>query len=491
VPTDAEDGPARRAGRLSRVTRVPEGSSELRHAVPLAVAAALVGVVSLLTTVFVAHVLTTREYGTLIVLLGLFLVISQPGTAVLVGVVRRISAWQAAGLGGRVRPWVARVHRMGEISIIGLALVMWLIRVPVANALSLRGPDGVAEILTAGGVWILVSIDRGLLQVSRDYTDLSVNLVIEATMRCALTVGLAAELGVEGAALGLLSAELITAVHARFTGMRAMERSTEEAARPPAPAVSVAPPDPVVVAQEEEALEQAVGDEGAGAVVATAVHGGKDLLADVLVALGSLLLLALLQNIDVIVLGSKMPSHRGSYAAISVPSKALVFVALVLVNYLLPEATIRHQRGSNALRQLGHTFAVLAIPCFVLLGLAVVAPRQLLTVVFGHRYTAAAPEFSTLVLAMVFLSVTVALTVYLLGIGYRWVVVVLAVGAGALAAASLAANGQYAATARADLAVQVGLCAAMAVSFVVVHRRAAGRRARAGNASEPPSQSLA
>ena len=39
------------------------------------------------------------------------------------------------------------------------------------------------------------------------------------------------------------------------------------------------------------------------------VHGGKVLLADVLAALGSLLLLAILQNTDVIVLGSLMHQH--------------------------------------------------------------------------------------------------------------------------------------------------------------------------------------
>jgi hypothetical protein len=449
------------------------------------VAAALVGVVSLLTTVFVAHVLTTRGYGTLIVLLGLFLVVSQPGTALLVGVVRRVSAWQAGGLAGRVRPWVAKVHRAGEAAIVVLAVVMFLIRVPVAHALHLAGPSGVTEILTAGGVWILVSIDRGLLQVSRDYTDLSINLVIEATMRLALTVGLAAPFGVEGAALGVLSTELVTAAHARFTATRATVRSTELALR----TEGAVPPEEAQEAEEE--LEQAVGDEGAGGVVATAVHGGKDLLADVMVALGSLLLLALIQNIDVIVLGSRQPGHRGAYAAISVPSKALVFVALVLVNYLLPEATIRHQRGSHALKQLGHTFAVLSIPCVVLLGLSVVAGRGLLGLVFGHRYVTAAPAFSTLVLAMIFLSVTVALTIYLLGIGFRWVVVVLALGAGALAIATNAAHGDYRNTARADLAVQVGMCLVMTASFVVVHRRSSRRRAESGDrpsaASGPPA----
>ncbi|HLM95735.1 MAG TPA: hypothetical protein VK283_05425 [Acidimicrobiales bacterium] len=463
------DDPARGDGQPAGTDPAPAEGAGIRHAIPLAIAAALVGVVSLLTTVFVAHVLTTRGYGTLIDLLSLFLVVSLPGTALLVGVVRRVSSWQASGLGARVRPWVARTHRIVEASLVVFAVTTWLIRVPVGHALSLPSSSGVAEILTAGGVWILVSIDRGLLQVGRDYRDLSVNLVIEATMRCALTVGMAAELGVEGAALGLLLAELVTATHARVTATRAMTRAET--------AVQLEEPEVVI--------------EESGAAVAMSVHTGKVLLADVLTALGSLLLLAILQNTDVILLDSKQPHHSGAYAAISVPSKALVFLALVLVNYLLPEATLRHQRGSHALRQLGYTLGAIAIPCSVLLAMAVFASHRVLALVFGKKLTAAAPAFSTLVLAMVFMSVTVALAIYLLGIGWRWVVAVLAVGAGALAAATAAAGGQYVATARADLAVQVGLCAAMTACFVAVHRRSARRRASADSASSEASDSLA
>jgi O-antigen/teichoic acid export membrane protein len=490
VPPATEDDPARREGRFSRAGRVPQGASEVRHAIPLAIAAALVGALGLLTTVFVAHVLTTREYGTLIVLQGLFLVVSMPaGTALLVGVVRRVSAWEAGGLGARVRPWVARVHLIGEVAIVVFAVVTLLIRVPVAHALSFPGPSGVTEILTAGAIWILVSIDRGLLQVGRDYTNLSINLVIEGTMRLVLTVGLAAEFKVEGAALGFLITEVVTASHARITSRRAVGRidlatvSTEQPVEEPG--------EQPVDSDETVVMEQVMGVEEPGGVIAVAVHGGKDLFADVLTALGSLLLLAVLQNTDVLLLGSKAPKHAGAYAAISVPSKALVFGALVLVNYLLPEATIRHQRGSHALRQLGHTLAVLAVPCAALLAVAVVASRGLLGLVFGHRLTAAAPGFSTLVLAMVLLSVTVVLTVYLLGIGWRWVVVVLFAGAAALAAATAAAGGQYVSTARADLAAQAGLCVAMIVCFVAVHRRGARGRADAGNLPSGAPESLA
>jgi hypothetical protein len=155
-----------------------------------------------------------------------------------------------------------------------------------------------------------------------------------------------------------------------------------------------------------------------------------------------------------------------------VPSKALVFAALVFVNYLLPESAIRWHQGSHALRQLAHTLLVLVLPAALLLGIAVVAPKTLLDVVFGAKLAGAAPAFATLVLAMVFLCVTVVLTIYLLGVGWRWVVVLLAAGTGSLVLFTLRAHGQYLATARADLVIQGVLALATAVALVGVHRRA-------------------
>jgi O-antigen/teichoic acid export membrane protein len=321
---------------------------------------------------------------------------------------------------------------------------------------------------------VLVSIDRGLLQVTRAHIDLSVNLVLEGGLRTVLTVAMAAELGVEGAALGVLFSELLTAAHARYTSTRALRRTLGAATAPEPP---------------EEIPE--IGVEATGGVVALSVHGGRDLAADVLTALGSLLLLTVLQNADVVLLGSRAPHHAGSYAAVSVPSKALVYGALVLINYLLPEATIRHQQGSHALRQLGYTFGVLAMPCALLLLLSVFSPHRLLSLVFGHKLTAAAPAFAELVLAMVLLSATLVLAIYLLGIGWRGVIVVLALGAGAVVALTWLGDGQYVRTARGDLVAQAGLLAVMVVCFVVVYRRTAHRRPVLGDAPEEAAGSVA
>lgn len=434
------------------VTRSTTG--DLRRVLPIVAAGAAAGVSSLLTTVLVARELSSRGYGAFIVLLSLFLVLSMPGSALLVAVVRRITAWESEGRGERVHGWAVRVHRVGAMAVIVLALGIWLLRAPLISALSLPGPGGVVEILTAAGIWVLVSIDRGLLQARQDYRNLSVNLVLEAVTRTGFTIGFAAVWGVTGAALGVLLGEIITAVHARITAMSAVARRPEVA--------------PSGAAEETAAEETAA----AGQTVATSTHTGRHLAADMATALISLALLAVLQNADVIAFGSQAPGRSGSYAAISVPSKALVYAALVFINYLLPESAIRWHQGSHALRQLGQTLLILALPAVVLLGVSTVAPRKLLDLVFRHKLAGAAPAFATLVLAMVFLCVTVVLTVYLLGVGWRWVVVLLAAGTGALILFTLRAHGHYLATARADLAVQAGLALATTVALVGVHRRA-------------------
>jgi len=427
--TDAGGGlPARSARRLRGIG----------DALPLVIAGIVASGVALLTTVFVARLLTTRQYGVFIELLSLFLVLSMPGSALLVGVVRRITSWDTSGDSERVKPWLARVHRIGVTSVVGLAVVAFLLRGIVSSALSLGGSGGLVEILTAGGVWVLVSIDRGALQARQDYRGLSVNLILEGLVRTVGVIGLAAVSGVEGAALGVLVAEVVTAVHARVRVARALARGPSAGETHPADVGRVPP----------------------------------RFFADIAVAFFSLALLALLQNADVLVLGSRAPHHSGSYAAISVPAKSLVFWAITLANYMLPEAAIRWQSGTHALRQFAHAMVLLAPPCALLLAIAVVAPSRLLTVVFGAKYAAGAPAFSTLVLAMICLATTVLLSTYVLGTGRRWIAPVLGAGAVALVVATTVAHGAILATARADLVVQGVLVVAVGSAFAVMHRRA-------------------
>jgi O-antigen/teichoic acid export membrane protein len=260
--------------------------------------------------------------------------------------------------------------------------------------------------------------------------------------------------GASGAAVGILIGEVFAAGHARFESVRAW--SGGRFPRPRATGwVAAIRPDPVLLDHRSARRMVAL---------------------DLVVASVSLSMVAVLQNVDVLVMGRDNPSNSGAYAAVSVTSKAIVFGAVVLGGYLLPEAAIRWRQGGHALRQLAVVLLLLSVPSVVLLAVAVAAPEVLLQVVFHHAYTEASSALAPLALAMILLSVTVVLTMYLLAVGRRWVAAVLVVGAVVLTVAVASAHGAPRATALVDLGVQAGVLAVTIVGFVVVHRVRLGRQ---------------
>jgi hypothetical protein len=118
---------------------------------------------------------------------------------------------------------------------------------------------------------------------------------------------------------------------------------------------------------------------------------------------------------------------------------------------------------------------LLAIPSVALLVVALAAPEVLLQIVFHHAYTAASDALAPLVLAMILLSVSVVLTMYLLAVGRRWVAGVLVGGAIVLTLAVSSVHGAPRATALVDLAVQAGVLGVIVVGFAVVHKVRLGR----------------
>lgn len=448
-------GQAETAGAGAPVTGDTSLRAGLLDAGPLAIAGFVTNLANVVVTILVARLLTTRGYGSLAQLTSLFLIISLPGTAVTVGVVRRVAAWQADGAATVVWGWARRVHAVSSGVVVGFAVVVLAVRGQISHHLSLGSPSGVFAVLVAAVIWILLCFDRGLLQAHRDYQALSINLIVEGGVRTIGVLSLVAlGRGVAGAAWGILLAELSAAVHARVVADRAWSASAAAVTGPGGGMVRrwLPPRQDAEQVREQDATR-------------------RTMLYDLLAAFAAMGLLAFLQNIDVIVLGRDAPHHSGSYAAISVTSKALVFGAFVIGAYLLPEAALAWRRGGHALRQLGVALLVLGVPVCALLVVALFFPHLLLSLVFSARYLGAQKALALLVLAMTCLSTTILLTMYLLAAGKRWVAGILAVGAGAALLAVSAAHGRYRATAGADLAVQAALLAAVIVAFVAVHRR--------------------
>ena len=146
---------------------------------------------------------------------SLFLIVSVPGTAVVVGVVRRVTALATSGRGASVRDWAHRNHMRVTVAVAVLAIAVFSARGPIAHMLSIPTPLGVFAMVVAGSVWVLLSLDRGLLQAKRRYRVLSVNLLVEGGTRHAAVLCLVgAGMGVAGAAWGFLFTEVVTALHA-------------------------------------------------------------------------------------------------------------------------------------------------------------------------------------------------------------------------------------------------------------------------------------
>ncbi|MCW2546106.1 MAG: hypothetical protein JWN96_566 [Mycobacterium sp.] len=254
-------------------------------------------------------------------------------------------------------------------------------------------------------------------------------------MRCAVTLlAVGVGLGVPGAAAGLLISIPAAMVQAR-------------------------------VAQQGLPEPGAAAEGAAAALVAT-----QRARRDSVIALSALAALAVLQNVDVLVLGRHDPASSGSYGAVSVASKALVLIAFVLAGFLLPEAASRRAAGHHALTPLAVSLGFVAVPSVVLILISVTSGHELLSLAFGDRLAGSSAALTPLALAMALLAASVMLTHYLLAAGSRAVIALLAVAAVATTIALAIAGTGPREVAWSDAVAQGVLVLALA-SLVAVHHR--------------------
>ncbi len=234
-------------------------------------------------------------------------------------------------------------------------------------------------------LWMLISVERGALQGFQRYKLLGWSLVAEAMCRLLFALGLvAAGLDVTGAflasPLALIAVGLALAVPLR----RHLPRAS--------------------------------------------VDTGKrlrDLLAGSGAPVAALTLLFALQEVHVIVVKHEASSEAaGSYAVAAVAAKAIVWVAIGLGMYLLPEAARRAKQGSDARPILLSTLGLIAAASVPMVLIYAAAARPLLGAVFGDDLTGASGALPWLGLAMALLACSYLSVQYLLALGrasFIWV----------------------------------------------------------------------
>jgi hypothetical protein len=158
----------------------------------------------------------------------------------------------------------------------------------------------------------------------------------------------------------------------------------------------------------------------------------------------------------------------GRYATIAVVAKTVVYVAIVLSYYLLPEASLGHRAGGQARRPLALVVGLYAVPCVLLEGIAFLAPHQLLALVFPAHLLGAAGSLKILTAAMACLGLSFLLATYQLARGVRLAALWLLVGAIASVFVVATGNGHWRATTLGDLVAQLVIAAGLVLGTVVV-----------------------
>jgi hypothetical protein len=394
------------------------------------------------TTLAVARLLNSREYGTFIELVAVFYVLTMPGLALAIAVVRRMTDQLARAGSAALSGWVSAVRRKVYLACAAGFAIGAALSEPIAHLLAIHSTGGLVETFGAGALWTIACFERALLQARQAYPAYATNLLLEGVLRCGATLAaVGAGLGVPGAAAGLLISLPSAVAHAGWAEHRLP---------------ATVPPQP----KAEGASSAAIG---------RARH-------DALVALVALGLLAVLQNVDVLVLGRHDPASTGSYGAVSVACKSLVLIAFVLAGFLLPEAATRRAVGHHAMTPLVVSLTFVAVPSVLLIVLAVADGHGLLALAFGQRLSHASAAFTPLALAMTLLAVSVVLTHYLLASGERpvlWVLLVAGVGT-TLALALAGTNPKR--VAWTDTIAQAALTAALAGLVGLHHRRVLSRQ---------------
>jgi O-antigen/teichoic acid export membrane protein len=349
------------------------------RAAELGLAMIVTNVLALGFTIVFARVLGDDGYGDLAVLISSFIILMVPGSALQVAAAREVSHDLAEGspnAGAGVSRWLVRL-------IVATAVVAVLaipVRSVIATLINIEQEWAAAAIPVTAMLWIIVCVIRGVLQGFQRYRLVAVSLIGEACARiaCALVlVGIG--LDVTGAflssAFSLIAIALILLVPLR----QQLHGVNPDAA-------------------EDLRLRKLLA--GAGVPVA-----------------GLTLLLALQELHIIIVKHEASEDAASSYAVAAVAAKAIMWVAIGLGIYLLPEATRRAKTGEDARPILLRTLALIAAMAVPMVLVYSVAGEPLLRIVFGEDLTDASDALPFLGMAMSLLACSYLSVQYLLAMG--------------------------------------------------------------------------
>lgn len=334
----------------------------------LAVASLTANALAIVFTVVFARVLGEEDYGSLAALTSWLLILAVPGSALQVASARDVAAGRY-GEGPRLAAVTRRWLRPVMLAAVALTLVSVAAREPLAAVTGVDEVWAAALVLPGACAWFALCLLRGVLQGDGAIGAVGWSIVGEAAGRvlCGVLL-LVLGAGVAGAFAGTPLSFVIAAA-ALAVVLRRRVGSTEEGA-----------PEPQT-------------------------DGLNRLAAGAWSAIIALTLLMALQSLDVIVAKHQLPDDEaGSYTAAAVAAKVLIWVAIGLAVYVVPEASRRAARGAAPFGALAQALAAIALLAVPVLLIFLAAPELLLRLGFGVEFEDAAPALLPLGTAMTLLA---------------------------------------------------------------------------------------
>jgi O-antigen/teichoic acid export membrane protein len=353
--------------------------SEMAKAVGLAGAMVINNVIALGSVIVFSREL--NDYGSLAALVSYFLILAVVGYAMQVATARE-AVLGHLGVGPAMAATIRNWIKVTLLFTVVMTVLSVLARHPIAEAVGVKQQWAAALGIPAGCLYLLLCMMRGFLQGLGDYRAVGISLVGEQAARLAIGGVLAVGLGVTGAYIGT-PLSFVAMMFYCAVPLRRRLGSAPSGQRP---------------------------------TVELWVH-----VARAWTAIAALGIIAVLQNIDIIAAKHRFSSElASSYSATAVAAKVLIWVAMGVGFYLVPEVSRRRAVGEDTRPVLGKSLAIVgvaAIPCLLIYGLV---PRLLIRAAFGSNRLLAVDALFTLGVAFTLLAATYLAVQYMLALKRTW-----------------------------------------------------------------------
>jgi O-antigen/teichoic acid export membrane protein len=372
-------------------------ASDTAKAAGLAGAMIVNNVIALASTFVFARVLGDN-YGRLAALISYLLILTVAGQAMQVatareGVLGHLGTGEA--LLATVRGWSRIMVAVTAV----LTVVSIVLRQPIADLVGVsRYPWAAAFGLPSGCLYLEVSLLRGALQGIGDYRSVAYSLVGEQSSRLILGALLAVVgLGVTGAYLGSLLSYVAMSMYCVFELHRSVYGPRWRPSRQ---------------------------------LRAPTSHVALGLWPHVKRAwapIAGLIVIAVLQNIDIIVANHRFTKHdASSYSAVAVAAKVLIWVAMGAGFYLVPEVSRRRAHGEDTRPVLAAALGITVVCAVPVLLIFAFASEPLIRIAFGAGRASAHAALLPLGAAFTVLAGTYLAVQYMLALKRTWFLIALA-----------------------------------------------------------------